>query len=343
MRALSRSIAELNPGSFALVMATGIVSIAASLLGLRLVSRVLLWANALFYAALWLATIVRLAAHFPRLAADLTDHARGPGFFTTVAGTCVFGSQLVIVAGAFRAALVLLAVGGLLWLVLIYGFLTAVMVRDSKPDLGAGIHGGWLIAVVATQSLAVLASLLAPSYPASGQALLFAALCLYLLGGLLYLVLITLILYRLAFFPLSPAGLPPVYWVAMGAAAITTLAGARLMLDAGQWQFLSGILPFLRGFTLLFWSAATWWIPLLAILGAWRHLVRRFPLRYETPYWSLVFPLGMYTVSTFVLASGAGLPFLGLISRYFIWVAFAAWALTFAGLIGSLAKVLRSR
>lgn len=343
MRALSRRIAELNPGSFALVMATGIVSIAASLLGMRLVSRILLWANALFFTVLWILTIIRLAVHFPRLAADLSDHARGPGFFTTVAGTCVFGSQLVIVAGAFLPALVLLALGALLWLVLIYGFLTAVMVRESKPDLGAGIHGGWLIAVVATQSLAVLASLLAPRYAASGQALLFAALCLYLLGGLLYLVLITLILYRLAFFTLSPAGLPPVYWVAMGAAAITTLAGARLMLDAAQWPFLSDVLPFLRGFTLLFWSAATWWIPLLAILGVWRHLVRRFPLRYETPYWSLVFPLGMYTVSTFVLASGAGLPFLAVISRYFIWVAFAAWALTFAGLIGSLAKVQRSR
>jgi tellurite resistance protein TehA-like permease len=343
VRALSRRIAELNPGSFALVMATGIVSIAASLLGMRLVSRVLLWSNALFYAALWILTLIRLAAHFPRLAADLTDHARGPGFFTVVAGTCVFGSQLVVLEEAFRAALVLLALGGLLWLVLIYAFFTAVMVRESKPDLGAGIHGGWFIAVVATQSVSILASFLAPRYPASGQGLLFAAFCLYLLGGLLYLVLITLILYRLAFFPLAPAGLPPVYWVAMGAAAITTLAGARLMLDAGQWPFLSGILPFLRGFTLLFWAAAAWWIPLLTILGVWRHLVRRFPLRYETGYWSLVFPLGMYTASTFVLARGEGLAFLAVISRYFIWVAFAAWLLTFAGMIASLAKGLRSR
>jgi len=343
VRALSRRVAELHPGSFALVMATGIVSIAASLLGMRLVSRVLLWANALFFAALWILTLIRLAAHFPRLASDLTDHARGPGFFTVVAGTCVFGSQLVVLLEAFGTALILLALGALVWLVLIYGFLTAVMVRESKPDLGAGIHGGWLIAVVATQSLAVLASFLAPRYPAWAQGLLFAALCLYLLGGLLYLVLITLILYRLAFFPLTPAGLPPVYWVAMGAAAITTLAGARLMLDADQWPFLAGILPFLKGFTLLFWAAATWWIPLLTILGVWRHLARRFPLRYETPYWSLVFPLGMYTASTFVLAKGEGLAFLTVISRYFIWVAFAAWLLTFAGMIASLAKGLRNR
>ena len=154
-------------------------------------------------------------------------------------------------------------------------------------------------------------------------------------------MIVTLLFYRLLFFPLSPAALPPVYWVSMGAAAITTLAGARLILDAGLWTLLAEILPFLKGFTLLFWATATWWIPLLVILGAWRHLGKRFPLRYETPYWSLVFPLGMYTASTLVLAKATALSFLTEISRCFIWVALAAWVVTFAGMVVSIAGNLR--
>ncbi|MFN2634189.1 MAG: hypothetical protein ABR610_12305 [Thermoanaerobaculia bacterium] len=51
--------------------------------------------------------------------------------------------------------------------------------------------------------------------------------------------------------------------------------------------------------TLLFRAAATWWIPMLLILGFWRHVTRRFPLTYNPLYWGAVFPLGMYTVCTY--------------------------------------------
>jgi tellurite resistance protein TehA-like permease len=49
---------------------------------------------------------------------------------------------------------------------------------------------------------------------------------------------------------------------------------------------------------MLFWATATWWIPMLLTLGFWRHVYKRFPLRYDPLYWGAVFPLGMYSVST---------------------------------------------
>jgi tellurite resistance protein TehA-like permease len=100
------------------------------------------------------------------------------------------------------------------------------------------------------------------------------------------------------------------------------------------------VLPFLTGFTLFFWATATWWIPLLVILGDWRHVVKRVPLVYHPVYWAIVFPLGMYTAATYQLAHALDLPFLLVIPRWFVYVALAAWLLVCAGMLARLGSVL---
>jgi len=334
-------VADLHPAYFAMVMATGIVSIASLLVGFHTIAMALLPANVLFAVVLAALTIVRVARYPGRVVADLADHKRAVGFFTLVAATSVLGSQVLLLTGGRSVAFVLWILAIIFWATLTYAIFTALTVKRVKPTLAEGINGGWLVAVVAPQSIVVLGTQLASGFGARAPEVLLFCVSMWLGAGMLYIWIISLIFYRYTFFVMEPSDLAPPYWINMGSVAISTLAGSLLIIESPQSMLLTGMLPFLKGFTLLFWATATWWIPMLVILGIWRHVIERFPLRYDPLYWGAVFPIGMYTACTWRLATAIDVPSLTAIPRVSIFVALAAWTLTFAGLIGWIVRARR--
>ncbi|HRA86446.1 MAG TPA: tellurite resistance/C4-dicarboxylate transporter family protein [Planctomycetaceae bacterium] len=335
-------LAEMHPAYFALAMATGVVAIACHSFGLHHLAITLSWINLVAYLALWILYIARAVLFGDRVVSDLWDHGRAPGYFTIVAATGVLGTHVVLLHDGLLTAQILWWVSVTLWAACTYTIFTLLTVAEKKPTFEEGINGGWLLAVVATQAICVLGCALNGTVFGEGHrdAALFVLMAFWLGGGMLYLWIIGLIFFRYMFFRFSPNDLQPPYWINMGAVAISTLAGAMLSHVVERSLLLAPLRPFILGLTIMFWATATWWIPMLLVLGIWRHAARKVRISYDPHYWGLVFPVGMYSVCTFQLAHAIDAPFLLWLARIFVVAAAVVWLLTFLGLARRLLYVV---
>ena len=324
-------VAGLDPGYFAWVMASGIVSIGARLLGQRVLSDVSLWVTEGAFVVLAFAYATRFVRFGAEARASLRNPATAMAFFTVVAGTDVLGVRLDM-DGHSGVAVGLATAAGVVWLLLTYGLPWSLIVGARRPVLGQ-VNGTWLVWVVATQSLSIVAAALTTTSPWHPLRRVLPALAVtyWGIGAMLYLVLIVIIFLRLLLVEITPAEMGPAYWIAMGATAISVRAAAGILAipDPGAASLQHAMRPFLIGLSVMLWAFGTWWIPLLVLFGLWRHVLRRYPLAYEPRLWSVVFPLGMYTVASYTLGhSDAGLAFMADIARVWLWVGAAAWAAT---------------
>lgn len=328
---LAGEIDVLFPGSFALVMATGIISNAFYFERPRLLSDILFALNLAFYIWLMLATITR-AVRVPRaIWADLTDPQRVFAFFTLVAATDVLGVGIYLRGLSHTATLLWLA-GFLAWVILAYTSFGVLAFINTlhKADI---VEGGWLIAIVATESLAILGTLIASSFGLAAPMIFLLTYMLWGIGLALYGIYVTLFAQRIFFFEFAPDDVSALLWVVMGAAAISTNAGTVLISADSHVAFLNSMRGFVDGVTLIAWAWATWWIPLLLLLGIWKHGVHRVPLRYTPVLWGLVFPLGMYALASLRLSLATDVPALRTASLLMVWIALATWLATAAGLV----------
>lgn len=330
----TRAEQYFSPIDFAMVMATGILAIASLLEGYNGLAWALYYLDIFLFLLLLFFALHQVVVQWPVIRNDLKSYDKGPGVFTFVIALCMIGNQVILFNGWYILGRAILILAVTAWLVINYGFFFYITVTNHKKSLKEGINGSWLLSVVAMQAIAVLLI-----YSSAGSEIaLFIATCFFFTGCVFYLYLMSLIIYRISFFELHAKDLGAAYWINMGATAITALVGSLLILNGKEVHLVRVLIPFIKGLTLLFWSAGTWWIPLLILLGIWRHVIRKVktpitPSGYNPSYWAFVFPLGMYTACTFRLSETLDLAFLKSIPEYFIFIAIATWCVVMVGLL----------
>lgn len=326
----------LHPANFGFVMATGIVAIGFALLGFARIAQVLGTLAIGAWLVLLALSAARVLRHAQAVRVDLLNPRMVFSYFTLVAATGIVG-LLLHARGHASLALACWVFAFVAWCALLYLAFSVLTFLKHEHNVNI-VHGGWLIAIIGTQSLVLLGARIAPEL---GDAAVYMMVEVHMLWGLglaFYGIFVTLFCYRIFFLTLKPADVGPLLWVVMGAAAISANAGTTLLTEDARLAFLVAQRPFIDGMTMMLWAWATWWIPMLVVFGLWKHGANRVPLSYEPLLWSLVFPLGMYSVASVRLGLAAEFAPLQWIAQGMIWVAFGAWAWVASGL---LRRVLR--
>jgi tellurite resistance protein TehA-like permease len=313
---------EPSPDVFAAVMATGVLSIAASRHHYVRISETMGVLASLGLVIL-IALIVLVILTRRHSAWDLKDPDVTLRLFTFVAACAVLDSRL-----ATRPVLVrVLGVAALVsWLVL-----AALSARNMSARPWSALrdqaHGAWELASVGTSGLAIVATKVARYTPEHW--LLGAALPVWVAALCIYGLMTWLILWRTVIERRHRDGFEPDSWILMGGLAIATLAGDNIHSLAPPW--LTG--PVLV-VTVVTWVAATLWIPPLIYFGLHRISHRPEMLHFAGVWWALVFPLGMYSAASYAMAAEIGQRSLVTVSLVFFWDALAAWLIVVvAGLL----------
>jgi len=337
----AREVSVLDPGCFAIVMATGITSNAMFAERQRGLSDVLFRVNLFVYPWLVLATILRMTDVRAALWSDLANPRLVFSFFTFVAASNVLGLQIAL-RGFVTVPLLLWLSALAAFAILTYFSSGLLMFRNAACGADLVVRGGGLLAIVGTQSLVLLGVPVAASTISEhGNAIFVLIHALWGVGLVLYGIFVTHFAYRLSYMRVEPRDLTPILWVVMGAAAISANAGSTLVQNELGPDFIHTMRPFVDGASFTLWAWGTWWIPLLVMFGVWKHGVRRIPLSYTPMLWSIVFPLGMYAVATDHLSLADNYPPLRVLSHSMAWVALGAWIATTASLILTSARSFR--
>ena len=315
---------NLSPANFAFVMSSGVVSMIFHQTNWTFLSWIFLIIGSIGYAALVSLFIARLLILKIGVLQDFKDIQKmfkyltfSAGSNALAAGYCLFGYNQV--------GLILGFVGVISTILFTYTLFCTLFFHVQVPI--QTISPFWLLLAIACNSSGIVITTLWENGLLTSNLFLLFAFCFWSFGVFIYLIFMTLNIFRMLFYPFKGRDMDPCYWTCMGAAAIAVVDGSLLVLVHNPPQFLTAIKPFIEGMVTFLWGWGTAWIPVLCLMELWKAAYFKIPFHYQPSRWAMVFPLGMYTAATDLLSRDIHLDVLQRMVPVCLWIAFFSWCL----------------
>lgn len=322
-----RALEKIEPVSFAFVMATAVISIAFNLTEWPLMSLLFLLIGTIGYGVLVLIFGFRLFFFRRQVKRELEDVLSLFKYLTFCAGTNSLATAFCLtgIEGFDRICWILGIIGTVSTVLLVYGIFFHLFFRSRISIQSVSPY--WLLMAIACNSSGIVLTTLWQQGILVNDLFLFISFCYWSFGVLIYLIFMTLNIYRMFFLEFTGKDLYPAFWTCMGAAAIAVVDGINLAFVDNAPSFREAVKPFIEGMNLTLWAWGTIWIPILCMMEFAKYFYFKMPFRYHPSLWAIVFPLGMYTVATYKLSTKEHLEFLSGMIPYCLWTATACWAL----------------
>jgi len=306
---------DLRPDVFAVVMATGIISISALDHHYSLISDTLAVLATAALIVLIVLVVLKLVVRRTVAFHHLDEPDAALRLFTFVAACAVLAARFEPHRPPFW---VFGTAAVLAWLALVPIAMRGIAIR-GVDELRGGARGAWLLASVATSGVAIVladAARLTGHRVLVGMAATVWALAVIGYGATVWLIAGGVVADRSV-----SARAEPDSWILMGGLAIASLAGNHVYRALGVS---SPLRDGVKIATIAIWVLASLWIPVLVWLSGRRVNARTGSVGIAA-WWAMVFPLGMYSTTTEATSIDARLPALSVISLVFMWIGLAVW------------------
>lgn len=318
------SLKNLSPANFAFVMSSGVASMIFHSAGWLNLSRLFLIIGMFGYLVLISLFVDRLYVLKREVLHDFKDIQKMFKYLTFSAGSNALAISFCL-SGYDLMGLILGVVGVISTIILTYTLFCTLFFHIQVPI--QTISPFWLLLAIACNSSGIVITTLWENGMLVSNVFLLLAFSFWTFGVFIYLIFMTLNIFRMLFFPFEGRDMDPCYWTCMGAAAIAVVDGSQFILVHNPPLFVDAIKPFMEGMILFLWAWGTAWIPILCLMELWKFAYFKVPFHYQPSLWAMVFPMGMYTAATDLLSSSIHLDFLREMVQIWLWITFFMWCL----------------